>query len=281
MTTTGRSKFSWPAIAIAVGLAGLLIVVLVLIEVTVISGLGLRSPKHGVGLVVGMGTHDEAMGEPQGEWSARTRAVLEKRLNRAGLHFSIEPLDGGRLLVKLRRGGSNDLAVARAMIARSGQLEFRLVHPESADLITNSIPEPGYELLRESRVMGTTGRSEVMSYLVKKEPERGLTGRHIRRASVSRGQVTGQPEIQFEFDADGAQKFAEVTREYSPKNGRYHQLAIVVDGVLYSAPRIAGVISGGRGQISGSFTLREATSLANVLENPIDWPIQVIEERSF
>jgi SecD/SecF fusion protein len=52
----------------------------------------------------------------------------------------------------------------------------------------------------------------------------------------------------------------------------------VLDGVLYSAPRIMGPIEGGRGQITGSFTVQEAFELANVLENPLEAPVKIFQE---
>ena len=97
---------------------------------------------------------------------------------------------------------------------------------------------------------------------------------------VSRNPVTNEPEIQFEMNSDGARIFGEITRKYSPKGNRHHLLAIVLDGELYSAPRINGPIEGGRGVITGSFGLREAFELAYVLENPLEAPVSIIEERT-
>jgi len=82
------------------------------------------------------------------------------------------------------------------------------------------------------------------------------------------------------MNPDGARLFAEITREFAPKGNKSHQLAIVLDGELYSAPRINSPIEGGRGVITGSFDLREAFELANVLENPLEAPVRIIEERT-
>ena len=62
---------------------------------------------------------------------------------------------------------------------------------------------------------------------------------------------------------------------------RSYQLAIVLDGKLHSAPRIIGVIAGGRGVIHGNFEMKEAYDLANVLENPLEVPHRIVEERTF
>src|SRR5437764_15384487 len=57
-------------------------------------------------------------------------------------------------------------------------------------------------------------------------------------------------------------------------------MAIVLDGVLYSAPRINEPITGGNASISGSFDVKEAFELANVLENPLEAPVKIEEQRA-
>ncbi|HOX01396.1 MAG TPA: hypothetical protein P5555_02700 [Candidatus Paceibacterota bacterium] len=67
----------------------------------------------------------------------------------------------------------------------------------------------------------------------------------------------GQPQIGIQFTESGRKRFAQVTRENIGK-----RLAIVIDGQVYSAPRIMTEISGGKGLISGSFSQKEAADLA-------------------
>ena len=86
--------------------------------------------------------------------------------------------------------------------------------------------------------------------------------------------MSNKPEIAFTMDDEGSKLFAEITKENIG-----HQLAIVLDGELYSAPVIQSEIPGGRGVINGSFDLREAFELANVLENPLEAPVKIMEER--
>jgi SecD/SecF fusion protein len=82
------------------------------------------------------------------------------------------------------------------------------------------------------------------------------------------------PEILLRFNSEGADKFAEITKA---NVGR--MMAIVLDGVLYSAPRINEPITGGNASISGSFEIKEAFELANVLENPLEAPVKIEEQR--
>src|SRR5439155_21894755 len=107
-----------------------------------------------------------------------------------------------------------------------------------------------------------------------------LTGKYVKRAMVSNDPVTNEPEIILEFNSDGAELFAQITRELSPKGNKYYYLAIVLDGELYSAPRINEEIPGGHARITGQFDVREALELANVLENPLQAPVHIINERS-
>ena len=72
----------------------------------------------------------------------------------------------------------------------------------------------------------------------------------------------GEPQINFTLNDEGTAIFGQVTRENVG-----HRLAIVLDGVLYSAPNIQSPIETGHGQITGSFDRREAFELASVLEN--------------
>ncbi len=201
--------------------------------------------------------------------------VLRKRVDKLGVAEPlIQPEGSDRILIQLPGLSEADKESARRQIQQAAFLEFRLVHPDSARLIQEGIIEPGYEIKKEERT-GRGGVKELHSYLVKKEPERGLTGKYVKRAMVTRQQYTGEPEIDFELNDEGAKIFGEVTKE---NIGR--QLAIILDGELYSAPVIRSEIPGGRGQISGSFTQPEAFELANVLENPLEAPVKIEEENS-
>lgn len=103
-----------------------------------------------------------------------------------------------------------------------------------------------------------------------------LEGKHIQDAQLIFSQETQQPVVSFTLDRDGARQFAEMTE----KNiGR--QLAILLDDEVVTAPVIRSVIAGGRGEISGQFTVSEANSLAVLLRaGALPAPLNVIEERT-
>jgi len=79
----------------------------------------------------------------------------------------------------------------------------------------------------------------------------------LKAATVSTNTPTGAPVIEIAFSDKGAKHFAKVTRQNIGK-----RLAIVIDGRVYSAPRIQMEITSGSAQISGSFSEQEARDLA-------------------
>ncbi|MBI3851687.1 MAG: protein translocase subunit SecD [Verrucomicrobia bacterium] len=196
--------------------------------------------------------------------------VLRRRVDKFGVAEPIiQPAGADRILIQLPGLSEAERETARITIQKAAYLEFRLAHPETDDLVLQGITEPGYEFLRHPH-KSKTGQ-DVPGYLVKKKHE--LTGKSIKSAMVSRNMINNSPEIDFVLNDEGAQIFSRVTRENIG-----HQLAIVLDGELYSAPVINGEI-GARGMIEGSFTPEEAQQLANVLENPLEAPVKIIESR--
>jgi SecD/SecF fusion protein len=205
--------------------------------------------------------------------------VLRKRVDKLGVAEPlIQPAGSHQILIQLPGLSQADMDSAISTIEKAAFLEFRMVHEDSLRMLSEDIIPPGYEVLREERKR-SDGTKELVPYLVKKGAERGLTGKHIKKAGVVRDPTTNKPEISFEMDSEGARLFAEITREYAPKGSKFHQLAIVLDGELYSAPRIDEPIEGGRGVIrGGDMDTKEAFELANALENPLEAPVQIIQQ---
>ena len=201
--------------------------------------------------------------------------VLRKRVDAFGVAEPIiVPAGADRILVQLPGLSEADIETARIAIAKPASLAFRLVHPESADLIAQGITAPGYEKLTMRRQDKTGQREIVQSYLVKRGAELGLIGKYVSRAGVTHDPLSNQPQIMLRFDSKGTELFSEVTKA---NVGR--QLAIVLDGELYSAPNINEAINGGNAQISGDFSLKEALQLSRILENPLEMPLKIEEQR--
>lgn len=218
---------------------------------------------------------------PQSSQQALAQAieVLRRRVDALGVAEPLlEPVGSDQILIEMPGLSEAETASARRQIEKAAFLEFRMILPNSAEYLAHHITVPGYQPLELKPQPGRTNQA-AQTYLVKIQPEDGLTGQYVKSAQVVRDPVTGQPEIAFTFDAEGARKFAHITEEYAPQNGEYHQLGIVLDGELYSAPVIKEPIRNGRGEITGSFTTEEAFELANVLENPLAAPVTITEER--
>jgi len=199
--------------------------------------------------------------------------VLRKRVDKFGVAEPIiQPAGENRILIQLPGLSEAEKESAKTTIQKAAFLEFRLVHERSGDMIKNGEMEYGYEIKREVH-QAADGTKTVTDYLVKKKPERGLTGAYIKSAMVIRGNM-GDPRIAFTLTDEGGTLFGEITRE---NVGRL--LAIILDGELYSAPQIKQPIETGSGEISGNFDARQAHELANVLENPLKAPLKIIESR--
>jgi SecD/SecF fusion protein len=201
--------------------------------------------------------------------------VLRKRVDKFGVAEPIlQPVGEDRILVQLPGLSEAEKESAIQQIKKAAFLEFRLVHHDSEDLLKKGLIPPGYEILKMQQRRGRDNMEVTYTLVVQKKPANGLTGQHVKRAYVTSNQV-GQPEIALTFDSVGAELFAKVTQD----NVGY-QLAIVLDGELYSAPRINTAIMDGNAVIEGDFTMAEAFGLANVLENPLEAPLDLISEHS-
>jgi SecD/SecF fusion protein len=235
--------------------------------------------QGGVAFLVQMETNKLANVADKGRALDQAVEVLRKRVDMFGVAEPVIQKEGeDRILIQLPGLSEARKAEAKTTIQKTAFLEFRMVHPDSQELMEQGLVPAGYELMKE-KLRNRQGVEEVHTYLVRKKPERGLTGRYVREARAVPNPVTGAPEIDFTLDDEGGRIFSEITREYSPKGNKYYQLAIVLDGQLISAPRILTEI-GKRGQITGSFTWEEAFTLANSLQNPLEAPVKIISETS-
>jgi SecD/SecF fusion protein len=201
--------------------------------------------------------------------------VLRRRVDRFGVSEPvIAPAGNGRILVQLPGLSEADKLQAKAQIQKAAFLEFRMVHPDSEGQLSRGVVPPGYVRMYEMVPSGTPGQRIPQAILVKRTSERGLSGKHVEGAGVGHDPATGSPYVSFSLKPDGAQLFGEITQAAIGE-----RLAIILDGEVISAPRINGAILGGNGQITGSFTDKEAFELSTSLENPLAAPLEVKEER--
>jgi len=238
-------------------------------------------PSHGAEFVVEInpGTNLTIAGTNQ---LHDTAAALRNRIQDSlGLAVFIEPTPPTRLLLKVRELTPDERIAMCGLITNRALIEFCMVHPKSAELIEQGVVPPDYRLLNEERNTRNGSNKTTTPWLVRTTPERELTSMFIQQAIVMRQQIAGEPEISFSFNPEGARLFQEVTTEFSPRGQQVFYLAIVLDGKIKAAPRINAPISGGRAALSGSFTLKEAATLAILLSHPMPARCEIVEEKSF
>jgi preprotein translocase subunit SecD len=216
--------------------------------------------------------------------------ALETIRNRIDQFGVAEPLiqRQGLKQIVVQLPGIREPKRAKDLIKETALLEFKLLDEGSKlamDLpqrvpkgkeeevlkqFEGKLPE-GDQILFEKVVEKDTGRESRIPYLVKKRVM--LTGDVLSDARVSIGQFN-EPYVSVTFDAKGAREFDRITGENVKK-----RMAIVLDNTIYSAPVINERISGGRAQITGTFTTQEANDLAIVLRaGALPAPLKIIQD---
>jgi preprotein translocase subunit SecD len=185
--------------------------------------------------------------------------TLERRVNALGVAEPVIAATGSRndqILVQLP--GVTDVEQAKRIIKTTAQLSLKLVESSAATQATllqgvgGKVPE-SMELV--SGPSDTPGQPTY--YLLRKEAL--ITGRDLKSARVGVDE-SNRPQINFALNATATDKFASATQR---NIGR--QLAIVLDGTVYSAPTIQSKL-GSDNRITGRFTTQEADELAKILK---------------
>ena len=178
----------------------------------------------------------------------------------------------GQNRILLQVPGLSDTTQLQAVLGKVAKLTFYLVDEgvSPQDIEANRIP-PGDKLFYEETVRN--GQAIKNPIVVKDRPL--ITGDMLEKAQGT-FDSNQQPVVSFKFNAQGARRFADVTRENIG-----HRFAAVLDDKVITAPVIKGVIPGGQGQIEGNFTAEEANDLAVLLNaGALPVPLKVLEERS-
>ena len=235
-----------------------------LTEIKQIARSYVKDPKGGLALfsiednnnrltIIPTKSHGEKLTEDAVEHSLK---VVRQRLNESGLvDPTITKQGSDGILVQLP--GVDDPGNIRTLLGTTAKITFHW----AANAET-------------SAVIKAQGMTEGEVYSL--EERVALEGQHIKDANLVFSQENGQPVVSFELDKEGARLFGEMT-----KNNIGRSLAIVLDDKVITAPVIRSVIAGGRGEISGSFTVAEANELALLLRaGALPAPLNVIEERT-
>ncbi len=168
--------------------------------------------------------------------------------------------------VQVQLPGLTDPERAIQIVGQTAHLEFHLVRD---DIDPNSLmlpPGTAFFPMQEKNA----GESRIIL-----DKEALMTGEDITDARPAFDEK-GQSYVALEFNSRGAKMFEQITGENIKK-----RMAIVLDGVVYSAPVIQQKIGGGRASISGRFTTTEAQDLSVVLRaGSLPAPVSILEERT-
>ena len=209
---------------------------------------------------------------------AKAIEILGDRINGLGVSEPvIRPVGDNRIEVQLPGVSTKDNPEVVDSVKKPARLDFRRVHPTLRPTGNpNDIP-PGYEVLalEGEDAQGITFETP---YYVKRIPD--MTGEGVSGAFPVMDEF-GRFKISLRFSDEGSENFADITGAIAEDNQRYRsvgQLAIVLDGKLYSAPSVEERIDTPAAEITGTFTQREAIELSNVLNNPLDLPLEIREQ---
>jgi len=203
--------------------------------------------------------------------------VAEPMVQRQGLKQIVVQLPGVKEPKRAKDLIKETALLEFKMLDEDNQLKLdlpaRIPKEKEADILREAEAKlpVGDQILFERAVDKDTGREYRIPYLVKKRVM--LTGDVLSDARVSIGQFN-DPYVSISFDAKGGREFERITGDNVKK-----RMAVVLDNTIYSAPVIQERITGGRAQITGTFSMQEASDLAIVLRaGALPAPLKIIQD---
>ena len=191
--------------------------------------------------------------------------IVRKRIDESGTK---EPLiqRSGKKRILLQLPGIKDPERIKELLGTTAKLTFHMVDDEDTiSLKANRAPF--------GKIIVADFYNPEIKYLVEKKSSVG--GENLVDAKASFDPQEGHA-VSFRFDTTGAQKFGKATSENVGK-----RFAVILDGVVITAPVINTAITGGSGIITGNFTSQEAADLSVLLRaGALPAPLSIIEERS-
>ncbi len=213
--------------------------------------------------------------------------TIRNRIDQFGVAEPVVQRQGLKQIV-VQLPGVKDPKRAKDLIKETALLEFKMLDEDNqlkldlparipkdkeAEILKQfegKIPE-GDQILFERAVDKDTGHESRIPYLVRKRVM--LTGDVLSDARVAIGQFN-DPYVSITFDSKGGREFERITGDNVKK-----RMAVVLDNTIYSAPVIQERITGGRAQITGTFTTQEANDLAIVLRaGALPAPLKIIQD---
>ena len=204
---------------------------------------------------------DNTKEETAANKAANTRA--EEAMKKQHPLLAILQTTGQGALSTVGYANVRDTAAVNAIINSAAA---KRILPTNLKLLWSAKPADGltvknvYEL-HAIKVTSTNGRAP-------------LEGDVITDAKDQFDHLSGAPEVSMSMNTDGARRWAALTKANVGK-----AIAIVLDGSVYSAPRVNGEIAGGQSSITGNFTIEDTKDLANTLKSGrMPAPARIVQE---
>ncbi len=219
--------------------------------------------------------------------------AIDRRLNSGAEKLArVRKVGDGRIEVALLRSNDADRQRVERLLARPGTLEFRILANKRDD---KAVIEQAQKDQFKTEVLDPSGKRLAWWVPVKAGEEQSLAGdpdialrtkKHDHRditqilvvadpcnvtgAYLTKAEATadnrGSPCLNFTFNDAGGKRFAKLTGDHLPSGNFRHRLGIILDGELYSAPRIMSTISK-QGAVTGNFTKEQVSELADSLNS--------------
>ena len=204
---------------------------------------------------------DNTKEETAADKAANTRT--EEAMKKQHPLLAILQTTGQGALSTVGYANVRDTAAVNAIINSAAA---KRILPANLKLLWSAKPADGltvknvYEL-HAIKVTSTNGRAP-------------LEGDVITEAKDQFNNISGSPEVSMSMNTDGARRWAALTKANVGK-----AIAIVLDGSVYSAPRVNGEIAGGQSSITGNFTIEDTKDLANTLKSGrMPAPARIVQE---
>ena len=191
--------------------------------------------------------------------------IVRKRIDESGTKEPLIQRSGSERILLQLPGVKNPERI-KDLLGKTAKLNFHMVDDDDSKSLSLNIAPFGKMIVSDIN-------NEEVKYLLEKKSRVG--GENLIDANASFDPTEGHA-VSFRFDTTGAQKFGKATSENIGK-----RFAVVLDGVVITAPVINSAITGGSGIITGNFTSQEAADLAVLLRaGALPAPLEIVEERS-
>ena len=200
------------------------------------------------GLSVNLTAATSDGGTPTSDQMDEARQVITSRVNSSGASAATVQTQGSNAFL-VQVPGAEDSQSILETLSSQGVLEFVRVDQIESETVTSAI---------ENGLWGMNLNEQNATYTS------FMDGSHVTNTTVDRPQGSASYAVNLQLDSEGAQAFADTTKELADDKGK---IAIVLDGVVKSAPAVQSAITDGRVQITGNYSSEEANNLKAIIDS--------------